>query len=59
MLTRIAKYRDPRVPGFWLVTDFTMEQIEGRMGNYEECIKKLVEENRRLKDEQRNQKDHL
>jgi NTP pyrophosphatase (non-canonical NTP hydrolase) len=36
---KIAKYRDERVPGYWLVTDFTMEQVEGALKNYENCIK--------------------
>ena len=28
---QIAKYRDERIPQCWILTDFTMEQVEGRI----------------------------
>lgn len=36
--TKIAKYRDPDHPGMWWLTDFTMEQVEGRL----ECLEVMV-----------------
>jgi Uma2 family endonuclease len=48
---KIAKYRDERVPGYWLVTDFTMNQIERAFENYENRIQQLCTENKNLKRE--------
>lgn len=31
----IAKYRKAEYPGEWFLTDFTMEQVEGRLANLE------------------------
>lgn len=31
----IAKYRSAEHPGMWLLTDFTMEQVEGRIADLE------------------------
>jgi hypothetical protein len=41
---RIAKYRDDRVPGYWLLTDFTMGQVEKALAYYENRIKELHKE---------------
>jgi hypothetical protein len=35
----IAKYRKAEYPGEWWLTDFTMEQIEGRIINLERQLK--------------------
>lgn len=34
----IAKYRDPEHPGKWWLTDFTMDQVEGRIANLESAL---------------------
>lgn len=43
-LILVAKYRDPDKPGCWYLTDFTMEQMEGR-------LEQLINENADLRDE--------
>jgi len=35
---RIAKDRDPERPGKWFLTDFTMEQVEGRLRDLEALV---------------------
>ena len=41
MVSNIAKYRDPAHPDRWYLTDFTMEQVEGRISRLEE-LEKMV-----------------
>ena len=40
----IAKYRKEGCLGEWFLTDFTMEQVEGRIENLEEEVKRLRKE---------------
>jgi hypothetical protein len=41
----IAKYRNPGHPGMWFLTDFTMDQVEKCLKNWEEIIKDLNSKN--------------
>jgi predicted RNase H-like nuclease (RuvC/YqgF family) len=44
-MNKIAKYRDNRIPGKWFLTEFTMEQVEGRLEFLEKENKQLVYDN--------------
>ena len=46
----IAKYRKPEFPGEWWLTDFTMEQVEGRIANLEKCYAALLTANAAMRE---------
>ena len=48
-MQKIAKFRDSRVPGYWLVTDFTMNQLEGQLQYLETEIKTISQSMKILK----------
>lgn len=50
MLMVIAKYRKAGFPKEWFLTDFTMEQVEGRLENLEAELENLEAENAKLKE---------
>lgn len=50
-MSEIAKYRDHRIPGHWLLTDFTMEQVEGRLSDQAAELTRLRDENAKLRAE--------